>query len=65
MLGSRVGDGSGRTLATIGGVLLGALVGGSLGRSMDNADQACVQRTLEHAPDRPAQKWATVSKNSL
>jgi surface antigen len=57
VLGSKVGEGSGRTLATIGGVLLGALAGGSIGRSMDSADQACMQRTLEHAPDRRAVGW--------
>src|SRR5690349_14709701 len=42
LLGSQVGHGSGRTAATVGGVLIGILVGGSIGRAMDQVDQACV-----------------------
>lgn len=54
VLGSQVGKGDTRTAATIGGTIIGVLVGGSIGRAMDQIDQACVGQALEYAPsDRP------------
>jgi hypothetical protein len=47
VLGSTMGKGDGRTVAIIGGTLLGVLIGGS----MDRIDQNCVGQVLEHAPD--------------
>ena len=45
---SQQGKGDDRTLATIGGAVIGVLVGGAIGRQMDQADQACVAQALEY-----------------
>ncbi|HZS81843.1 MAG TPA: glycine zipper 2TM domain-containing protein [Stellaceae bacterium] len=57
LVGSHIGHGSGRTAATVGGVLVGILVGGSIGRAMDEVDQACVGQVLERVPDRETIVW--------
>jgi surface antigen len=57
--GAQLGKGRGKTVATIGGTIVGVLVGASIGRSMDDIDQNCVGRILEHAPDRRRVNWAT------
>jgi len=44
LAGSQFGGGSGRLWATGAGVLLGALVGNNIGRSLDRADQAYLQQ---------------------
>lgn len=59
--GSQIGKGRGQTAATIGGAIIGVLVGTAVGRSMDNVDQNCVGRILEHAPDRKRINWASES----
>jgi surface antigen len=59
--GSQIGKGRGNTAATIGGTIIGVLVGASVGRSMDEVDQNCVGRVLEHAPDRRRIQWASDS----
>ena len=64
-LGSRVGKGSGQLAATAAGALLGALVGSSIGRSMDAADQLCVGKTLEAAPDNQAIAWRNPDANAV
>jgi surface antigen len=56
--GAQFGKGKGKTAATIGGAIVGVLVGASIGRSMDEVDQNCVGRILEHAPDRQRIRWA-------
>jgi surface antigen len=55
--GAQFGKGKGKTAATIGGAIVGVLVGASIGRSMDEIDQNCVGRILEHAPDRRRIEW--------
>jgi surface antigen len=55
--GAQFGKGKGKTAATIGGAIVGVLVGASIGRSMDEVDQNCVGRILEHAPDRRRIDW--------
>lgn len=55
--GSQIGKGKGNTAATIGGTIIGVLVGASIGRDMDEVDQNCVGRVLEHAPDRRRINW--------
>ena len=55
--GSQIGKGDGRKLATIGGAIIGVLVGGNLGRAMDQADQNCVGQVLERAPTGKADIW--------
>jgi surface antigen len=56
-IGSQVAKGDERTAAIIGGSIIGALVGGSIGRSMDEVDQNCVGQALEHAPDGKNIMW--------
>lgn len=38
--------------------LMGAVLGGSIGRAMDNVDQGCIAGMLDHVPDRRAISWA-------
>ena len=58
VIGSQIGKRSERTAATLGGTIVGVLIGGAIGRSMDEADQACVAQTLEQAPARHAVAWS-------
>ena len=57
LAGSAVGGGHGKTAAIIGGTVIGILVGGSVGRAMDQIDQACVGQVLEHATDGRTVQW--------
>ena len=57
-IGSQIGKGSDRTVAIIGGTIAGVLIGGAIGRSMDEADQACLAQTLEQAPAQHAVAWS-------
>ena len=57
LAGSRIGDGRGQLAATAGGTLLGFLVGGSIGRNMDDVDQNCIGQALEHAGDGQQIAW--------
>lgn len=41
----------------IGGGILGVIVGGNIGQSMDRADQGCVSQVLEHAPAGQRVAW--------
>jgi surface antigen len=45
-------------VATIGGTIADVLIGGVIGRSMDEADQACIAQTLEQAPAQHAVAWS-------
>lgn len=45
--GSQIGKGKGQMVAVIGGTVAGLLIGGSIGRQMDAADQNCVGQALE------------------
>lgn len=56
-IGSQIGDGRGQLAAVAGGTLLGFLVGGSIGRTMDEVDQHCIGQALEHAPDGQPIVW--------
>ena len=56
-IGSQIGSGDERTAAIIGGTIIGILVGGSIGRSMDEIDQNCIGQTLEHAQDGQSIRW--------
>jgi surface antigen len=58
VIGSRVGEGSNKTAVTIGGTIFGVLIGGAIGRSMDEADHACVAHTLEQAPPGHPVTWS-------
>lgn len=56
-LGSQVGDGRGKTLATIGGALLGAYAGSEVGRYMDQSDLMKVNHALESNPVNQTTAW--------
>lgn len=45
--GAQFGQGTGKLAATAGGALLGVLLGTEVGASLDAADAACAQQTLE------------------
>ncbi len=47
--GAQFGQGTGKLAATAGGALLGVLIGTEVGSSLDAADAACAQRSLEVA----------------
>ncbi len=64
VLGSQVGKGDGNTLATIGGVLAGALAGGMLAESMSGPDYACASRALEYAPPGESITWKNPDEQS-
>ena len=57
LLASEVAEGSNRAVAIAGGAILGAAIGGSIGRSMDQLDRHCVGQILEYAPTREAVAW--------
>lgn len=56
--GSQIGKGKGQLAATAAGTIIGVLVGSAIGRAMDDVDQNCVGRILEHTPDRQRVVWA-------
>lgn len=62
-LGSTVTKGDGKVAAIIGGTILGMIVGGSVGRYMDDVDQACVGQALEHAGDGQTIHWNQPDRN--
>ena len=57
LLGSKVGKGSGKLAATAAGTLLGALAGASIAQSMDTADNECISKALDAAPDHKEIAW--------
>lgn len=61
LLGSQVGGGSGRLWATGAGVLLGAIVGSEIGKSLDRADRVYMGQTtyraLESGPSGHPARW--------
>ena len=50
-------DSGTREAIVIGGTLLGTLIGGSVGRSMDPVDRACALTALEYVPDGQKIRW--------
>jgi len=59
VIGSQVGDGTGRTVAIIAGAALGAIVGASINRQLDKGDEACIGHALELAPPGQAVRWTS------
>jgi surface antigen len=57
LAGSQIGDGTGRLFAVAAGTLAGVIIGGEIGKSMDQADQLCFDQALEHAPDGSSIVW--------
>lgn len=61
VIGSQVGNGTGRTVATIAGVALGAIVGSSIGRQLDKSDEACIGHSLELVPPGQPVRWISTT----
>lgn len=57
LVGSQIGDGGERLVAVAAGTVIGMIVGGEIGRSMDHADKLCVDQALEAAPDGTKIRW--------
>ncbi len=57
LAGAQIGNGKGQLAAVAAGALLGFLVGNNIGRAMDEADQACLFQSLEHAEDGQDIAW--------
>ncbi len=55
--GSQIGDGTGRLIAVAAGTVMGMIAGREIGRSMDRADQLCVDQALEHADHGETVHW--------
>ncbi len=53
--GAKIGDNE--PVAIIAGAIFCFVLGGSIGRNMDERDRACVGQALEHAGDRETIKW--------
>ncbi len=64
LLASEIASSKDRPLAIAGGTLLGILVGGSIGRSMDQLDQHCVGQILEYAPAQQPVAWENPDRES-
>ena len=56
-VGAQVGKGDGQLIATGAGALIGVLLGGEIGRTLDAQDRACVGRTLETVPTGQTVAW--------
>ena len=59
VIGAQVGEGAGRNIAILVGAAAGTLIGSHIGRTMDEADRACVGETLEKAGDNRTVAWAS------
>ncbi len=61
LIGSKLGHGKGKDVATVLGVIAGGLIGSQVGASLDRADQAALHATtvnaLESAPPGQALPW--------
>lgn len=58
LIGSQFGSGAGQVLAVGGGALLGAYLGGQIGKTMDRQDRLELRRALETAPTGRAIVWS-------
>jgi len=52
LIGSKFGSGKGKLFGTAIGVLAGAWMGGEIGKSLDAADRAAMQRSTQHAMEK-------------
>jgi surface antigen len=57
LVGSQFGGGSGKVAAAAGGTMLGLIIGGNIGRTMDKVDRMKMQKALETAPTGRAVAW--------
>jgi surface antigen len=56
-IGSTIGDGRGRLVAIATGAIFGTLLGGTIGRQMDEADRYCMGTVFEQASDGERIIW--------
>lgn len=63
LLGSQIGDGRGRLVAVAIGTLAGALIGQDIGRTLDRADQAFMERNAQYALESTRSHQATTWRN--
>jgi outer membrane lipoprotein SlyB len=56
-VGSRVGQGETRVVATVIGTVIGAVIGAQVGRNMDGDDRACAGHSLELVESSRAVQW--------
>jgi surface antigen len=59
IIGAQVGDGAGRNIAILVGAAAGTLIGSHIGKTMDEADRACVGEALEKAGDNRTVAWTS------
>ena len=59
LLGSQIGSGRGQLVATGAGVLLGALVGSSIGKSLDDVDRLKADQAYSQAKAAPVGQTIT------
>jgi surface antigen len=55
--GTQFGKGSGRTVAVLGGAILGAVLGGNVSKSIQDADKRNAQSVLETTPAGQTVSW--------
>jgi surface antigen len=60
-IGSRIGDGDGRTVAIVVGTAIGALIGSRIGRSIDDRDRACIGHALEIGKAGQSVTWTNAA----
>jgi surface antigen len=59
VIGAQMGDGASRNIAILVGAAAGTLIGSHIGKTMDEADRACVGEALEKAGDNRTVAWAS------
>jgi len=59
--GARLGDKE--PVAIIAGAIIGYVVGGSIGKAMDERDRACVGQVLEYSDDHKTVQWVNPDTN--
>jgi surface antigen len=65
VIGSGIGDGDERLIAAGTGALIGVLLGGEIGRQLDQADRACFGQTLESVPTGRTVAWRNPDSGAL
>jgi surface antigen len=63
-IGSRIGDGDGRTVAIVVGTAIGALIGSRIGRAIDDGDRACIGHALEIGRSGQSVTWTNATSGT-
>ena len=64
LIASSIAKGSDRPAAIVGGVLLGALLGGAIADAMDPLDRGCLGQVLEHGSSNQPVRWENPDRAS-